>query len=68
VTAGKKRMQGQPSSRLAWIVKGISTIAIFAAGIAMFVVQDAGLSNLGSFASPSCCLMQRKFVSSINLA
>jgi len=38
VAANKKLMQGQPSSRVGWIVVAITTIAMFAAGIAMFVV------------------------------
>lgn len=38
VAADKKLMQSQPSSRLGWIVVAITTIAMFAAGIAMFVV------------------------------
>jgi NRAMP (natural resistance-associated macrophage protein)-like metal ion transporter len=38
VAADKKLMQGQPSSRLGWTVVAITTIAMFAAGIAMFVV------------------------------
>ena len=38
VAADKRLMQGQPSSRLGWIVVAIATIAMFAAGIAMFVV------------------------------
>jgi Mn2+/Fe2+ NRAMP family transporter len=38
VAADKKLMQGQPSSRLGWIVVAITTAAMFAAGIAMFVV------------------------------
>jgi len=38
VATNKKLMQGQPSSRLGWIVVAITTIAMFAAGIAMFVV------------------------------
>ncbi len=38
VAADKKLMQGQPSSGLGWIVVAITTIAMFAAGIAMFVV------------------------------
>jgi NRAMP (natural resistance-associated macrophage protein)-like metal ion transporter len=38
VAADKKLMQGQPSSRLEWIVVVITTIAMFAAGIAMFVL------------------------------
>jgi hypothetical protein len=31
-------MQGQPSSRLGWTVVAFTTVAMFAAGIAMFVV------------------------------
>jgi len=38
VAADKRLMQGQPSSRLGWIVVAVATIAMFAAGIAMFVV------------------------------
>ena len=38
VAADKKLMQGQPSSRLAWTVVAITTAAMFAAGVAMFVV------------------------------
>lgn len=38
VAADKKLMQGQPSSRLGWAVVAIATVAMFAAGIAMFVV------------------------------
>jgi NRAMP (natural resistance-associated macrophage protein)-like metal ion transporter len=38
VAADKKLMQGQPSSRLGWIVVAVTTVAMFAAGIAMFVV------------------------------
>lgn len=38
VAADKELMQDQPSSRLGWIVVAIATIAMFAAGIAMFVV------------------------------
>jgi NRAMP (natural resistance-associated macrophage protein)-like metal ion transporter len=38
VAADKKLMQGQPSSRLGWTVVVITTVAMFAAGIAMFVV------------------------------
>jgi NRAMP (natural resistance-associated macrophage protein)-like metal ion transporter len=38
VAADKKLMQGQPSSRLGWTVVAITTLAMFAAGIAMFVV------------------------------
>jgi NRAMP (natural resistance-associated macrophage protein)-like metal ion transporter len=37
VAADKKLMQGQPSSRLGFTVVAITTIAMFAAGIAMFV-------------------------------
>jgi Mn2+/Fe2+ NRAMP family transporter len=38
VAADKKLMQGQPSSRLGWVVVALTTIAMFAAGFAMFVV------------------------------
>ncbi len=38
VAADKKLMQGQPSSRLGWFVVALTTIAMFAAGVAMFVV------------------------------
>ena len=38
VAADKKLMQGQPSSRLGWIVVALTTVAMFAAGVAMFVV------------------------------
>lgn len=38
VAADKKLMQGQPSSRLGWVVVAITTVAMFAAGAAMFVV------------------------------
>jgi NRAMP (natural resistance-associated macrophage protein)-like metal ion transporter len=38
VAADKKLMQGQPSSRLGWIVVAIATAAMFVAGVAMFVV------------------------------
>jgi Mn2+/Fe2+ NRAMP family transporter len=38
VAADKKLMQGQPSSRLGWIVVAFTTAAMFAAGVAMFVV------------------------------
>jgi Mn2+/Fe2+ NRAMP family transporter len=38
VAADKKLMQGQPSSRLGWIVVAVTTISMFVAGIAMFVV------------------------------
>src|ERR1700688_3715060 len=38
VAADKKLMQGQPSSRLGWTLVAITTVAMFAAGVAMFVV------------------------------
>jgi NRAMP (natural resistance-associated macrophage protein)-like metal ion transporter len=38
VASDKKLMQGQPSSRLGWIVVAIAMAAMFAAGVAMFVV------------------------------
>lgn len=38
VASDKKLMQGQPSSRLGRIVVAVATLAMFAAGIAMFVV------------------------------
>ena len=38
VAADKKLMQGQPSSRLGWGLVAITTAAMFAAGIAMFIV------------------------------
>jgi NRAMP (natural resistance-associated macrophage protein)-like metal ion transporter len=38
VAADKKLMQGQPSSRLGWIVVALTTIAMSVAGVAMFVV------------------------------
>jgi len=38
VAGDKKLMQGQPSSRLGWIVVAITTAAMFVAGVAMFVV------------------------------
>jgi NRAMP (natural resistance-associated macrophage protein)-like metal ion transporter len=38
VAADKKLMQGQPSSRFGWVVVAITTVAMFAAGVAMFVV------------------------------
>jgi NRAMP (natural resistance-associated macrophage protein)-like metal ion transporter len=38
VASDKKLMQAQPSSRLGWIVVAITTAAMFAAGVAMFVV------------------------------
>jgi Mn2+/Fe2+ NRAMP family transporter len=38
VASDKKLMQDQPSSLLGWAVVGITTVAMFAAGVAMFVV------------------------------
>ena len=38
VASDRKLMQGQPSSRLGWAVVAIVTVAMFAAGVAMFVV------------------------------
>ena len=38
IASDKKMMQGQPSSRLGWIVVAVTTIAMFVAGVAMFVV------------------------------
>ncbi len=38
VAADKKLMQGQPSSRFGWAVVAVTTIAMFAAGVAMFVM------------------------------
>ncbi len=38
VARDKKLMQGQPSSRLGWAVVALTTVAMFVAGIAMFVV------------------------------
>ncbi len=38
VAADKKLMQGQPSSRLGWIVVAFTAIAMFIAGFAMFLV------------------------------
>lgn len=38
VAADRKLMQGQPSSRLGWALVAITTVAMFAAGVAMFVV------------------------------
>ena len=38
VASDRKLMQGQPSSHLGWTVVAITTAAMFAAGIAMFVV------------------------------
>ncbi len=38
VASDKKLMQDQPSSRLGWTVVAIAAVAMFAAGVAMFVV------------------------------
>jgi Mn2+/Fe2+ NRAMP family transporter len=38
VASDKKLMQGQPSSRLGWTVVAITTVAMFVAGAAMFIV------------------------------
>jgi NRAMP (natural resistance-associated macrophage protein)-like metal ion transporter len=38
VASDKKLMRGQPSSRLGWTVVALTTVAMFAAGVAMFVV------------------------------
>jgi Mn2+/Fe2+ NRAMP family transporter len=38
VASDKKLMQGQPSSHLGWTVVAFTTVAMFAAGVAMFVV------------------------------
>jgi NRAMP (natural resistance-associated macrophage protein)-like metal ion transporter len=38
VATDKKLMQGQPSSRLGWILVAVTTTAMFAAGVAMFIV------------------------------
>lgn len=38
VAADKKLMQGQPSSRLGWVVVALTAVAMFAAGVALFVV------------------------------
>jgi NRAMP (natural resistance-associated macrophage protein)-like metal ion transporter len=38
VASDNKLMRGQPSSRLGWTVVAFTTIAMFAAGVAMFVV------------------------------
>jgi len=38
VASDKKIMQDQPSSRQGWSVVTITTVAMFAAGVAMFVV------------------------------
>jgi hypothetical protein len=38
VASDRKLMQNQPSSRLGWTVVALTTLAMFAAGVAMFVV------------------------------
>jgi Mn2+/Fe2+ NRAMP family transporter len=38
VASDKKLMQGQPSSRLGWVVVAVTTVAMFTASVAMFVV------------------------------
>ena len=38
IASDRKLMQGQPSSRLGWTIVVITTLAMFAAGVAMFVV------------------------------
>lgn len=38
VASDKKLMQGQPSSRLGWMIVSVTTIVMVAAGVAMFVV------------------------------
>ena len=38
VASDKKLMQGQPGSRLGWIVVAFTTAAMFVAGVAMFAV------------------------------
>jgi Mn2+/Fe2+ NRAMP family transporter len=38
IARDKKLMQGQPSSNLGWTMVAITTLAMFAAGVAMFVV------------------------------
>jgi Mn2+/Fe2+ NRAMP family transporter len=38
VASDRKLMQDQPSSRLGWSVVAITTVVMFAAGVAMFVV------------------------------
>jgi NRAMP (natural resistance-associated macrophage protein)-like metal ion transporter len=51
VAADKKLMQGQPSSRLGWIVVAFTAIAMFIAGIAMFLVYSADLQTKLHFSS-----------------
>lgn len=38
VAADKRLMHGQPSSRLAWSLVAVTTVAMFVAGVAMFVM------------------------------
>jgi NRAMP (natural resistance-associated macrophage protein)-like metal ion transporter len=38
VAADRKLMRGQPSPRLGWVVVAVTTVAMFVAGVAMFVV------------------------------
>jgi Mn2+/Fe2+ NRAMP family transporter len=38
VASDKKLMQGQPSSRLGWVIVSVTAVAMFVAGVAMFVV------------------------------
>lgn len=38
VASDKKLMQGQPTSRVGWVLVAITTLAMFGAGIAMFIV------------------------------
>jgi NRAMP (natural resistance-associated macrophage protein)-like metal ion transporter len=38
IASDKKLMQGQPSSRLGWTLVALTAVAMFAAGVAMFVV------------------------------
>jgi len=45
VAADKKLMQGQPSSRLSLAAVAITTVAMFAAGIAMFVFRQDAFSS-----------------------
>ena len=41
VAADKKMMQGQPSSRAGWVLVAIATVAMFAAGGAMFIASPS---------------------------
>jgi hypothetical protein len=38
IASNMNLMQGQPSSRLGWSVVAFTTVAMFAAAVAMFVV------------------------------